>query len=53
LISFTRNLLNLDLNDRTKIEKLREKVVSTQGVINKTWILEKITALEQKPKYRN
>ncbi|MBK8636102.1 MAG: hypothetical protein KA767_13175 [Saprospiraceae bacterium] len=53
LISFTRNLLNIDLNDRSKLEKLREKVVSTQGVVNKTWILEKISALEQKPKYRN
>lgn len=48
LISFTKKLLNLDPGDKTKLKKLKEKILETPKVINKPWLLEKIAELENK-----
>ena len=45
LISFTRQLLSLDNTSAEKLNELKEKITSTQGVVNKPWLLEKINAL--------
>jgi len=48
LISFTKNLVNLNPYDKNKIKKLKQKIQETTKVIDKPWLLEKIAELETK-----
>lgn len=48
LISFTRQLLSIEGASPDKIEELKRKITSTQGVVNKPWLLEKINSYLQK-----
>jgi len=45
-ISIVRKLAKIIQGDRKEIEKLEKEVESTQGVVSKNWILEKLAALK-------
>ena len=45
-IALVRKLMKIKLGDTKQIEKLTSEVESTQGVVSKNWILEKLAALK-------
>ena len=45
LIQFVKRLTKLQPKDRLKIQKLKEDVKSTEGIVNKAWLIEKIDEL--------
>jgi len=46
LIRTTKKLTNFSPGDKKGIEKLREEINNSKGIVNKEWLLEKIAELE-------
>lgn len=42
LVNFTKRLLHLDFHNKKKINELRDEIVTTNRLLEKEWLLEKI-----------
>ncbi|MEL6987340.1 MAG: hypothetical protein AAGK97_05870, partial [Bacteroidota bacterium] len=46
LIKFTKKLTRTPVNDKSKLQKLKEEITDTKGIVSKRWLLEKVQELE-------
>jgi hypothetical protein len=45
-INIVRKLAKIKSGDKKEVEKLEKEIESTQGIVSKNWILEKLTVLK-------